>query len=81
MTNTGKKTPHMPDLKKMLDKRVSLKLNANRTVEGILRGYDFYLNVFLDEAKEVVDKTPQRDLGQMMVRGSAVVSIDCLERI
>ena len=29
-----------PDLKKYMDKRLAIKLNANRNVVGILRGFD-----------------------------------------
>ena len=49
---------HPPELKKFMDKRVHLKINGNRAVEGILRGFDPFMNLVLDETieeDEVVD--------------------------
>lgn len=43
-----------PDLKKYMDKRLSIKLNANRTVTGVLRGFDQFMNLVLDDAAEMV---------------------------
>lgn len=34
---------HQPELKKFLDKRLSLKLNGNRHVKGLLRGFDIFM--------------------------------------
>lgn len=36
-----------------MDKRMSLKLNGGRQVEGILRGFDPFMNVVIDEAIEI----------------------------
>ena len=41
-----------PELKKFMDKRVHLKVNGNRAVEGILRGFDPFMNLVLDETIE-----------------------------
>ena len=38
-----------PELKKFMDKRVHLKVNGNRAVEGILRGFDPFMNLVLDD--------------------------------
>lgn len=35
-----------------MDKRLSLQLNANRKVSGVLRGFDPFMNLVLDEAVE-----------------------------
>jgi hypothetical protein len=32
-----------PELKKYMDKRVQIKLNANRTITGVLRGFDPFM--------------------------------------
>lgn len=37
-----------------MDKVLSVKLNGSRTVTGVLRGYDSFLNVVLKDAKEEV---------------------------
>jgi small nuclear ribonucleoprotein G len=59
--------PQPPELKKYLDKRLSLKLNANRQVTGVLRGFDVFMNLVLDEALEDVSPTEKARLG-MVVR-------------
>lgn len=68
MANAAKR---MPDVKKMMDKRLVLQLNGHRCIEGTLRGYDQFINLTL---ADVVDKTvtgtsaaSNRDLG-MVVR-------------
>lgn len=38
-----------PDLKKYLDKKLAFKLNGNRKVTGVLRGFDQFMNIVLDE--------------------------------
>ena len=35
-----------------MDKRLQLKLNAGRVVTGILRGFDPYMNIVLDDTVE-----------------------------
>lgn len=35
-----------------MDKRLLLQLNSNRKVTGVLRGFDPFMNVVLDEAVE-----------------------------
>ena len=37
-----------PDLKRYMDKHLSVKINANRRVTGVLRGYDQFMNIVLD---------------------------------
>ena len=40
-----------------MEKRLQLKLNAGRVVTGILRGFDPYMNIVLDDA---VEETKER---------------------
>lgn len=50
-----------PDLKRYMDKVLSLKLNGNRQVIGVLRGYDAFMNLVLDNAKEL----PKGNVGDL----------------
>lgn len=51
-----------PDLKKYMDKRLSIMLNGNRNVRGLLRGFDQFMNIVLDESVEVVStERPRAD--------------------
>ena len=37
-----------------MDKKLSVKLNANRHVTGVLRGFDQFMNIVLENAVEEV---------------------------
>ncbi|EER29740.1 LSM domain containing protein [Coccidioides posadasii C735 delta SOWgp] len=41
-----------PELKKYMEKRLLIQINGNRRVIGVLRGYDVFMNIVLDEAIE-----------------------------
>lgn len=57
-----------PDLKRYMDKRLSLKLNGNRKVSGVLRGFDQFMNVTLDETVEEVSATESNRIGMVVRR-------------
>ncbi|CAI7783048.1 unnamed protein product [Closterium sp. NIES-53] len=67
-----------PDLKKYMDKKLNIKLNANRTVVGVLRGFDQFMNLVLDNTVEMSgdDRT---DIGMVVIRGNSVIMIEALE--
>ncbi|BAF12259.1 probable small nuclear ribonucleoprotein G [Oryza sativa Japonica Group] len=69
-----------PDLKKYMDKKLQIKLNANRVIVGTLRGFDQFMNLVVDNTVEVNgnDKT---DIGMVVVRGNSVVMIEALEPV
>ncbi|KAL7568481.1 hypothetical protein ACA910_012191 [Epithemia clementina (nom. ined.)] len=66
-----------PDLKRFMDKRMKVSLNANRTITGTLRGYDAFLNIVLEDVE--TSETGQY-LGQVVVRGNSIVQFEGLER-
>ncbi|KAF2817880.1 LSM domain-containing protein [Mytilinidion resinicola] len=41
-----------PELKKYLDRHLFVQLSGSRKVIGVLRGYDVFLNIVLNEAVE-----------------------------
>lgn len=51
-----------------MDKRLLLQLNANRRVSGVLRGFDPFMNIVLDEAVDEQTSTTM---------GLAVSIMDC----
>jgi len=59
-----------PDLKRYMEKRLRIKLNAKRQVSGVLRGYDQFMNLVLDETQEEVAGSEPSDIG-MVVRAQA----------
>eukprot|EP00179_Madagascaria_erythrocladioides_P005153 CAMPEP_0198311406 /NCGR_PEP_ID=MMETSP1450-20131203/3139_1 /TAXON_ID=753684 ORGANISM="Madagascaria erythrocladiodes, Strain CCMP3234" /NCGR_SAMPLE_ID=MMETSP1450 /ASSEMBLY_ACC=CAM_ASM_001115 /LENGTH=78 /DNA_ID=CAMNT_0044014281 /DNA_START=39 /DNA_END=275 /DNA_ORIENTATION=- len=70
-----------PDLKKYMDKRVAIGLNAKRKVQGTLRGYDQFMNVVLEDAVEPgsTSDAPAAPVGMVVIRGNSIVSIEPLE--
>ena len=65
-------------LEKSLDKRISLLLKDNRTLEGKLTGYDDNMNLVLEETVEITAAQEERRLGTVVLRGNNVVSISIL---
>jgi small nuclear ribonucleoprotein G len=46
-----------PELKKYMEKRLAVELKGSRKVSGVLRGYDPFMNIVLDNTVEEVDGT------------------------
>lgn len=63
---------NVPELKRHMDARVVLVLNAGRRVAGVVRGYDPFMNVVLDDAEDGAGV----HLGQIMVRGNSILSVE-----
>ncbi|KAK2705659.1 hypothetical protein QYM36_015886 [Artemia franciscana] len=72
---------HPPELKKFMDKKMVLKLNGSRQVIGILRGFDPFMNLVIDESVEERKDGSQHNLGMVIVRGNSIIMLDCLERL
>jgi len=59
-----------------MDKKLFVQLNGSRQIIGVLRGYDVFLNIVLDEA---VEKKPNGDhvkVGTTVIRGNSVVLME-----
>ncbi|TRY74825.1 hypothetical protein TCAL_04537 [Tigriopus californicus] len=72
---------HPPELKKFMDKRISLKLNGGRNVEGVLRGFDPFMNLVLDDSVEQAKSGDRKNIGMVVIRGNSVVMLDAKDRI
>ncbi|XP_072026539.1 small nuclear ribonucleoprotein G-like [Amphiura filiformis] len=71
---------HPPELKKFMDKRLSLKLNANRRVTGVLRGFDPFMNLVIDEAVEESGQD-KNNIGMVVIRGNSIILLEALDRV
>merc|ERR1712243_50025 len=67
---------HPPELKKYMDKKLSLKLNGNRTVVGILRGFDPFMNLVVEDAIEETGAQVKNNIGMVVIRGNSVVLME-----
>jgi small nuclear ribonucleoprotein G len=64
-----------------MDKRLFLQLNGKRKVTGVLRGFDPFLNLVLDNAMEETDPNDVQDIGMIVIRGNSIVMMEALERV
>ncbi|ORX95779.1 like-Sm ribonucleo protein [Basidiobolus meristosporus CBS 931.73] len=71
----------IPELKKYMDKHLFIQLNGSRKVTGVLRGFDPFMNIVLDDAVEEVSSTEKHNIGMVVIRGNSVVMLEALERI
>ena len=72
---------HPPELKKYMDKKVELKLNAKRQVTGILRGFDPFMNLVIDEGIETCKDGSSNHVGMVVIRGNSIVMLQAIDRI
>ncbi|XP_045753227.1 small nuclear ribonucleoprotein G-like [Mirounga angustirostris] len=71
---------HPPKLKKFMDKKLSLKLNGGRHVQGILWGFDLFMNLVTDECVETAT-SGQESIGMVVIRGNSIIVLEALERV
>ncbi|CAH1170384.1 unnamed protein product [Phaedon cochleariae] len=72
---------HPPELKKFMDKKLCLKLNGGRQVTGILRGFDPFMNLVVDESIEECRDGSKNNIGMVVIRGNSIVMLEALDRI
>lgn len=62
-----------------MDKKLFVQLNGSRQITGVLRGYDVFLNIVLDEAVEQKANGEHVQVGTAVIRGNSVVLMEvCL---
>lgn len=44
---------YSPELKTLMGKKISLRLNVGRHVQGILQGFNPFMNLVIDESVEM----------------------------
>ena len=69
-----------PDLKRYMDKALAVKVNGNRKVSGVLRGYDQFLNLVLEAAIEDPDGQ-EVPIGMVVLRGNSIIQLQSLARL
>jgi len=61
-------------LENSINKEVSLLLKDGRVLTGLLKGYDQYMNLVIEDTREKKEDAERR-LGSVVLRGSNIVSI------
>ena len=62
-------------LDESINKIVLIKLRGNKTIRGILLGFDQHMNLLLDQSEEIPSEGDAKSLGSIVVRGDNVVMI------
>ncbi|KAI8802583.1 hypothetical protein BJ742DRAFT_684038 [Cladochytrium replicatum] len=70
-----------PELKKYMDKKLFIQLNGNRKVTGILRGFDPFMNIVLDDVVEEISEKEKKNIGMVVIRGNSITVMEALDRI
>ncbi|KAG5643761.1 Serine/threonine-protein kinase smg1 [Asterophora parasitica] len=70
-----------PELKKFMDKKLFVHLQGGRKVSGVLRGYDLFLNLVLDDSTEETVAAQKHPIGTVVIRGNSVTSMETLESV
>jgi small nuclear ribonucleoprotein G len=72
------------DLRKYMDLRIDISMKSKERVVGVLKGYDQFLNIVLDNAVEVIEggEAPKpRELGTILIRGNSINMWQCIDTI
>ncbi|XP_021351404.1 probable small nuclear ribonucleoprotein G [Mizuhopecten yessoensis] len=72
---------HPPELKKYMEKKLTLKLNGGRQITGILRGFDPFMNLVVDESIEDCKSGEKNSIGMVVVRGNSIILLEALDRV
>ncbi len=49
-----------------MEKRLLVEMNGSRKISGVLRGFDPFMNIVLDDAVEEVSESQKNDLGRVV---------------
>uniref|UniRef100_A0A8C3CK68 Small nuclear ribonucleoprotein G n=1 Tax=Cairina moschata TaxID=8855 RepID=A0A8C3CK68_CAIMO len=63
------------------DAFLAVKLNGGRHVQGILRGFDPFMNLVIDECVEMAQGGQQNNIGMVVIRGNSIIMLEALERV
>uniref|UniRef100_A0A3P8UYH2 Small nuclear ribonucleoprotein G n=1 Tax=Cynoglossus semilaevis TaxID=244447 RepID=A0A3P8UYH2_CYNSE len=58
-----------------------VKLNGGRHVQGILRGFDPFMNLVVDDSVEMGPGGQQNVIGMVVIRGNSIIMVEALERV
>ncbi|KAK8216784.1 U4/U6-U5 snRNP complex subunit lsm6 [Zalaria obscura] len=62
-------------LGEIINSPVTVKLNSGVVYKGELQSVDGYMNIALDQTREIVDGKPRRNYGDAFIRGNNVMYI------
>uniref|UniRef100_A0A8C9J3C1 Small nuclear ribonucleoprotein G n=1 Tax=Piliocolobus tephrosceles TaxID=591936 RepID=A0A8C9J3C1_9PRIM len=69
---------HPLELKKLTNKKLSLKLNGGRHVQGILQRFEPFTNLVLDGCMEMATSGQQNNIGKVVIPGNSIIMLEAL---
>ena len=75
------KQGYAADLQDYLGKRLRIRLNAYRQITGKMVGYDNYMNIAMENVKEIKKDGTEEMIGKAMIRGCNVVIWECIDKV
>ena len=75
------KQGYAADLSDFIGKKLKIRLNAGRTICGTLVGNDHYMNLTMENTKEIKKNGAEEDIGKAVIRGNNVVIWECIEKV
>ncbi|XP_045842742.1 small nuclear ribonucleoprotein G-like [Meles meles] len=67
--------------RRFMDKKLSLKLNGGRHVQGILQGFDPFMNLGIDECVKMATSGQRNNIGMVVIQGNSIIMLEALERV
>ena len=64
-----------------MEKRLVIRLNADRKVRGLLRGFDQFMNIVLEDCEEIINEGEISEIGTVVIRGNSIVEIESLDHL
>ncbi|VCX36726.1 unnamed protein product [Gulo gulo] len=64
-----------------MDKKLSLKLNDGRHGQGILWGFDPFMNLVINECVEMTNSGQQNNIETVVIQGKSMIMLEALERV
>ena len=80
MKKNQSKQGYSADLIKYVGKKLRLKLNGGRELEGTVIGVDGFMNLVLDKTYEIQGKE-RKVLYKAVVRGNSILMWELLEKV
>ncbi|XP_037347864.1 small nuclear ribonucleoprotein G-like [Talpa occidentalis] len=72
---------HLPELKKFMGKKLSLKLNGGRHFQGVPGGFDPFMNLVIDKCVEMATSGQQNSSGMVVIQGNSIIMLEVLEQV
>ncbi|XP_054404818.1 small nuclear ribonucleoprotein G-like [Pongo abelii] len=69
---------HPLELKKLMDKKLSLKLNAGRHVQRILQRFQPFMNLVIDGCMEMATSGQRNNIGKVVIQGNSIIMLEAL---